>query len=152
MNVRVQVDGQVYEVEIGDLSSRPIQAVVDGERFDVWPEEAAASPVASPVATQPSVAQASQPRPGTVSRPAPGNGQTQIVASPLPGDIVAVAVQVGQTVEAGQLLCTVESMKMNNAVRSSFAGVVEEVLVTVGSHVNYGQPMLRLRPSTAAEG
>ncbi len=147
MNVRVQVDGQVYEVEIGDLSSRPIQAVVDGERFDVWPEEAAASPVAA----QPPVPQASQPRPGTVSRPAPGNGQTQIVASPLPGDIVAVAVQVGQMVEAGQLLCTVESMKMNNAVRSSFAGVVEEVLVTVGSHVNYGQPMLRLRPSTAAE-
>jgi len=148
MKMRVQVDGQTYEVEIGDLSSRPIQAVVDGEDFEVWPEEAAVSPVAA----QPSVAQASQPRPETVSRPVPGNGGVQIVASPLPGDIVAVAVQVGQTVEVGQLLCTVESMKMNNAVRSSFAGVVEEVLVTVGSHVNHGQAMLRLRPSPAAEG
>lgn len=144
MNVRVQVDGHVYEVEIGDLSSRPIQAVVDGERFEVWPEEAAASPVAA----QPPGAKAAETR----HRPAPGNGQVQIVASPLPGDIVAVAVQVGQTVEVGQLLCTVESMKMNNAVRSSLAGVVEEVLVTVGSHVNYGQAMLRLRPSPTVEG
>lgn len=147
MNVRVQVDGQVYEVEIGDLTSRPIQAVVGGERFAVWPGEAAENLAAAP-GLQPPVAKAAETRP----RLTPTNGQAQIVASPLPGDIVAVAVQAGQTVEAGQLLCTVESMKMNNPVRSPFAGVVEEVLVTVGGHVNYGQAMLRLRPSPAAEG
>lgn len=152
MNMRVQVDGQVYEIEIGDLSSRPIQAVVDGEIFEVWPEEAASPVAAQMTVAQPTIARAFEPQPRTVPRSDPGNGQTQIVASPLPGVIVAVAVQAGQTVDVGQLLCTVESMKMNNAVRSSFAGVVEEVLVTVGNHVNHGQAMLRLRPSTAAEG
>ena len=67
------------------------------------------------------------------------------VTAPLPGDIVVVAVRPGESIEAGQLLCTVESMKMNNPVRSTRAGVVAEVFVAVGEHVNFGQPMVRLR-------
>jgi biotin carboxyl carrier protein len=51
---------------------------------------------------------------------------------------------MGDAVTAGQLLCTVESMKMNNPVRSPRPGVVAEVLVAVGDHVNHGQPLVRL--------
>jgi biotin carboxyl carrier protein len=40
------------------------------------------------------------------------------VPAPLPGDIVQVAVKAGDPVAAGQLLCTIESMKMNNPIRS----------------------------------
>jgi biotin carboxyl carrier protein len=140
MNMRVQVDGQVYEVEIGDLNSRPIQAVVDGEMFAVWPEAATESmPSAEPPTEM-----------GALARPAsaaalPTDAQTHVVVAPLPGDIIAVAVQAGDAVTAGQLLCTVESMKMNNPVRSPRAGIVDEVMVSVGSHVNFGQPMVRLR-------
>jgi biotin carboxyl carrier protein len=144
MNVRVQVDGEVYEVEIGDLNSRPIQAVVAGELFAVWPEDVAGVvTTASPAAAEP-VGAASMAPPRATVAPAAENGE-EIVAAPLPGDIVVVAVRPGETVEAGQLLCTVESMKMNNPVRSPRAGVVAEVLVAVGDHVNYGQPMVRLR-------
>ena len=143
MNIRVQVDGQVYEVEIGDLNTRPIQAVVGGELFDVWPEEVADSLAAAPgmeATTTPAA-----PRPQAISLAGSAPGQVEIVASPLPGDIVAVAVRAGDAVTAGQLLCTVESMKMNNPVRSPRAAIVEEVMVTVGTHVNHGQPMMRLR-------
>jgi biotin carboxyl carrier protein len=144
MKVRVQVDGEVYEVEIGDLNSRPIQAVVAGELFAVWPEDVAGVvTTASPAAAEPVGAASMAPLRATVA-PAAENGE-EIVAAPLPGDIVVVAVRPGETVEAGQLLCTVESMKMNNPVRSPRAGVVAEVLVAVGDHVNYGQPMVRLR-------
>ena len=147
MNIRVQVDGQLYEVEIGDLNSRPIQAVVDGEFFAVWPEEET-----PPSATaQPPTRELSgnQPRPN--SRPAPASSQAEIVAAPLPGDILSVAVKTEESVAVGQLLCVIESMKMNNSVRSQTAGVVEEIMVTVGSHVNFGQPMMRLRPTTPAK-
>ncbi len=147
MNIRVQVDGQLYEVEIGDLSSRPIQAVVDGELFAVWPaEETSPAATASPPASQPS-----ENRPRPTSWPAPANNQAEIVAAPLPGDILSVAVKTAERVEVGQLLCVIESMKMNNSVRSQTAGVVEEIMVTVGDHVNFGQPMMRLRPSTPAK-
>ncbi|MBE2237663.1 MAG: acetyl-CoA carboxylase biotin carboxyl carrier protein subunit [Caldilineaceae bacterium] len=143
MKVRVQVDGQLYEVEIGDLNSRPIQAMVDGELFAVWPEE-----VAGVVATLPPVQEDPMADVGARQQPfaAPASGdQVETMTSPLPGDILVVAVRAGEKVEAGQLLCTIESMKMNNPVRSPRAGVVEEVFVAVGDHVNYGQPLVRLR-------
>lgn len=144
MKVRVQVDGEIYEVEIGDLNSRPIQAVVAGELFTVWPEDVAGVvTTAPPAATEPAGAAGMTPS-RTPAAPAAENGE-EIVAAPLPGDIVVVAVRPGETVTAGQLLCTVESMKMNNPVRSPRAGVVDEVLVAVGDHVTYGQPMVRLR-------
>jgi glutaconyl-CoA decarboxylase len=108
--------------------------------FAVWPEAASESlPSAEPPAEV-----------GALSRPAAApalaaDAQTRVVVAPLPGDIIAVAVQAGDAVTAGQLLCTVESMKMNNPVRSPRAGIVDEVMVSVGSHVNFGQPMVRLR-------
>jgi biotin carboxyl carrier protein len=140
MKVRVQVDGQTYTVEIGDLSSRPIQALVDGEVFAVWPEE-----VAGVVATAAPFSQTSATASSSKASAPPSN-QSELITSPLPGDVVVVAVKPGDPVEAGQLLCTVESMKMNNPIRSTQAGVVESVLIAVGDHVTYGQPILHLRP------
>lgn len=141
MRMLVQIDGQSFEVDIGDLSSRPIEAVIDGQVFNVWPEEPAAP---APVAGGEPAAVARS----TTSPPAAGAGERQadVISSPLPGDVVGVAVQPGDTVTAGQLLCTVESMKMNNPVRSPRPGTVDEVFVRVGSHVNHGDPLVRLRP------
>ncbi|HAJ36065.1 MAG TPA: acetyl-CoA carboxylase biotin carboxyl carrier protein subunit [Chloroflexi bacterium] len=141
MKVRVQVDGEIYEVEIGDLNSRPIQAVVAGELFTVWPEEVAGV-ATSTTATTPA---AGEVTPSHISSPPLLDGAEETVMAPLPGDIVVVAVRAGERVEEGQLLCTLESMKMNNPVRSPRAGVVDEVFVAVGDHVNYGQPLVRLR-------
>jgi len=143
MKVRVQVDGETYEVEIGDLNSRPIQAVVAGELFAVWPEDVGGVVTTTPPAQAGPSGEAGAP-PRVSSTSAAENGEEMVVA-PLPGDIIVVAVRAGESVAAGQLLCTVESMKMNNPVRSPRAGVVDEVLVAVGDHVNYGQPMVRLR-------
>ncbi len=146
MNVRVQVDGEFYDVEIGDLNSRPIQAIVDGELFAVWPEEiAGVTATVAPPSPGRTAAPAAPPPPRRPSAPAPDAQGADLVTAPLPGDIVVVAVRPGESVAAGQLLCTVESMKMNNPVRSTRAGVVDEVFVAVGDHVNFGQPMVRLR-------
>ncbi|MFN3980382.1 MAG: biotin/lipoyl-containing protein [Caldilinea sp.] len=141
MNVRVQIDGKTYIVEIGDLNSRPIQAIVDGQVFAVWPEEVEGVAAATPTA---SAAPKRAPATPSVSAAAL-SGQTNVVTAPLPGDVVVVAVKPGDVVEVGQLLCTVESMKMNNPIRSIQAGVVEQVLIAVGDHVNHGQPLLTLR-------
>lgn len=143
MKVRVQVDGEIYDVEIGDLNSRPIQAVVAGELFAVWPEDVAG---VATTASAASAGTASEAGPLSRASVAPTEESAEsLIVAPLPGDIVVVAVRVGESVESGQLLCTVESMKMNNPVRSPRAGIVDEVLIAVGDHVNYGQPMVRLR-------
>ncbi|MFB9124719.1 acetyl-CoA carboxylase biotin carboxyl carrier protein [Paraburkholderia dipogonis] len=53
-------------------------------------------------------------------------------------------VNAGDTIEEGQLLCTIEAMKMFNAIESEFSGAVLEILVTPGSEVESGQPLFRI--------
>jgi acetyl-CoA carboxylase biotin carboxyl carrier protein len=60
---------------------------------------------------------------------------------PAPGE--PPFVQPGQTVEAGQVLCVIEAMKMFNEVRADAAATVQAVLVRSGQEVDAGQPMFR---------
>jgi acetyl-CoA carboxylase biotin carboxyl carrier protein len=53
-------------------------------------------------------------------------------------------VEVGQAVRKGQVVCIVEAMKLMNEIESEFDGKVLEVMVTNGTHVEYGQPLYRL--------
>jgi len=52
-------------------------------------------------------------------------------------------VQPGQAVEAGQMLCVIEAMKMFNEVRADAAATVQAVLVHSGQEVDAGQPLFR---------
>lgn len=66
------------------------------------------------------------------------------VRATLPGLVVAVAVAVGDEVEDGAALLTIEAMKMQNEVRAPRAGRVIEVAVSPGRTVSTGAPLLRL--------
>ncbi len=60
------------------------------------------------------------------------------IAAPMQGTIIAVLVEVGEQVSAGQVLCVLEAMKMENPVRSPAAGVVQELRVQPGSALGPG--------------
>lgn len=66
------------------------------------------------------------------------------VKATLPGLVVAVAVVVGDEVEEGTSLLTIEAMKMQNEVRAPRAGRVTEVSVQSGQAVATGATLLRL--------
>ncbi|MBW7864326.1 MAG: acetyl-CoA carboxylase biotin carboxyl carrier protein [Candidatus Hydrogenedens sp.] len=55
-------------------------------------------------------------------------------------------VQVGDTVDADQVVCIVEAMKIMNEVTAKVPAIVERVLVRNGAPVEYGQPLLAVRP------
>ena len=61
-----------------------------------------------------------------------------VVTAPMPGRLVRVLVELGDTVQAGQGLVVVEAMKMENEVSSPITGVVSEVRVVAGSLVEVG--------------
>ncbi|MEA2685828.1 MAG: acetyl-CoA/propionyl-CoA carboxylase, biotin carboxylase, biotin carboxyl carrier protein [Actinomycetota bacterium] len=118
---------------------RPVDVEVDGRRYEVrvWMPEGSGGAV--PAGAAPAGAAPSRPRrpgsaPGTAP-PAAGGGR---VAAPMQGTIVEVLVGVGDTVEAGQAVCVLEAMKMENLVEAQRGGRVTEVRVVPGDNVGAG--------------
>jgi biotin carboxyl carrier protein len=145
MKLRVKLNDQTYEVEVGDLSARPITAVVDGETFEIWPEEAEETPAAAPVAAPVSRPAAPAPAPRPVAAPvaaAPVAAGAGTIVAPLPGVVTAIKVHVGDTVKQGQEVLSLEAMKMNNAIRATRPGKVSAIHVSVGDQVRHNQPLI----------
>jgi acetyl-CoA carboxylase biotin carboxyl carrier protein len=65
--------------------------------------------------------------------------------SPSPGS--EPFVKVGGYVDAGQVLCIVEAMKLMNEIESDESGEVVRIFVENGQPVEYGQPLFGIRPS-----
>jgi oxaloacetate decarboxylase alpha subunit len=55
-------------------------------------------------------------------------------------------VEVGQIVEAGQVICIIEAMKLMNEIKSEIKGKVLEILADNAEPVEFGQPMLLIEP------
>ncbi len=77
------------------------------------------------------------------------SGDAELV-SPMPGSVVAVGVEDGDTVTAGAVVVAVEAMKMEHALTAPVDGVVE-LLVAVGDQVKVGQPMARITATEKAD-
>ena len=140
---RVTVGGKEYKVEIEDVNAQPVRTVVNGRVVQVWVQERKAAPAPPP--TQPVSAVA--PSVPTVVPPAstaaqPGVAPEREVRAPMPGTIVSVAVQAGAQVEAGQDLCMLDAMKMNNRIRAPRAGTVAQIHVTTGQQVQYSDLLI----------
>jgi biotin carboxyl carrier protein len=136
---RIVLDGQTYEVEVGDPSQRPLTVVVDGETFhlDVEPVAERPSPEADLRHAAPAARPTAPPRPTT-------SGPAHITA-PMPGKVLDLAVDVGDAVQPGQTLCALEAMKMKSPIRALQAGTVRQVLVSEGQSVTYGEPLFEIR-------
>jgi pyruvate carboxylase subunit B len=72
------------------------------------------------------------------------------INSPMPGSVVRVEVQIGQPVQAGDVIVVLESMKMEIPVKAVAPGVVSVVFVKKGDVVETGQPLAGLGGTPAA--
>jgi acetyl-CoA carboxylase biotin carboxyl carrier protein len=55
-------------------------------------------------------------------------------------------VEVGDRIRIGQTVCIIEAMKLMNEIEAEVSGEVVEVLVENGKPVEYGQPLMRIKP------
>jgi biotin carboxyl carrier protein len=62
----------------------------------------------------------------------------------MPGRVIRVLVQEGDSVHQGQVLAILEAMKMENELTAPADGVVKEVLVSPGVNVELGQPLIEI--------
>jgi acetyl-CoA/propionyl-CoA carboxylase biotin carboxyl carrier protein len=113
---------------------RDVDVEVNGKRFSVslWMDPAATGGGGG------AGGRAAAPKPRRA-----GGGSGVAVASgavtvPMQGTIVKVLVELGQEVEAGQTICVLEAMKMENNVTASAGGTVQELKVAAGDAVGTG--------------
>ena len=127
MKYKVTLNGRTYEVEV-----EAGKAMLLDEYEAVAPAPAAATAVAAPAAAAPAAAPA-----------APAiTGSGEAVTAPMPGTILKVNVQNGQTVKAGTVLVVLEAMKMENEIMAPKDGTVTQVVVQKGASVDTGAPLL----------
>lgn len=140
--IRVRVGDQWYTVEVGDLTRSPVQVTVDGETFDVDID----------VATTPSPPRRGRPAGGLSVPDAPTAGSAgsgapvddDILRSPMPGRVMSVMVRPGDSVSAGDEVCVVEAMKMEQSILAHRDGVVKTVFVQPLDSVNANDPLVEL--------
>ncbi len=142
MLIKVEIDGQIYEVKILEVQGDDVLTEVAGKTYGVnLASQSVQAPSAIPAPVVAPARQQAAPAPAAQVLPEGENGST--LKSPLPGTIVEIKVKAGQTVKNGEVLMILEAMKMKNSIRSLRDGVVEEIYVNSKDQVKHNQPLLR---------
>lgn len=113
----VKVNGRDYQVEVGPAGSAPLS-------------------------TAPAVQAATPPAPSPQAAPASSVPAKEVVTSPLPGSVFSMKVKVGDSVNTGDTLVVLESMKMESEVKSHVSGVIQSIAVNEGDKINTGDELL----------
>ena len=142
MKYQIKIDDRIFEVEIHDLQARPIIAVVDGDPIEVWPQDSQQSFPPYPTATQRPESKSLRNMERSSPKPVGDNAKANAVYAPIPGVIVSITVEPGDSVVFGQELCILEAMKMKNAIRATRAGMINTVYVSPGQQVNHHDILL----------
>lgn len=125
-NYRITVNGNTYDVQVEELGAS--QAPV-----------ASAAPQASAPAATPAPA---TPAPAPQASAPAATGEGEKVTAPMPGNILDIKVNVGDSVAANQVVVVLEAMKMENDIVTPVAGTVTAINVTKGQAVNSGDVLI----------
>ncbi|MGN0496751.1 MAG: biotin/lipoyl-containing protein [Lachnospiraceae bacterium] len=122
-NYRITVNGTAYDVAVEELGAGAAPAPV------------AAAPVAAPAAAAP----AATPAPASS-----GSEGAVKVSAPMPGKILVIKANVGQSVKKGDVVMVLEAMKMENEIVAPSDGTIASVNVAVGDSVESGDTLASL--------
>lgn len=122
------IDGRKYDTTVNEIDGGMAEVTVNGTVFHVGIDRMKNATSIKPAAPRAAAAPAAAPKVAQAAG-------TTVVKSPLPGSIVKVVAAAGQAVKRGDLLLTMESMKMENQVLSEVDGTVKAVLVQPGQNV-----------------
>jgi biotin carboxyl carrier protein len=124
MKLQIQIDGQMYDVEV---------EVAEED----YPSHTPDNQPAPAAATIQSTVLRTPPKPG--ASPDSGVDESKLCRSPLAGMVVRVPVVPGQTLQADDLMVMLEAMKMETAVTAPIGGRLKSVPVAPGDSVKANQ-------------
>ena len=144
---RVSLDGQTHEVDAARVGVYGISMIVDGERgisreVQVTPSgQRGELLITLDGRSVPATINGRRTGRAAVDGGSGADGEQAVVA-PMPGRVVRLLVNPGDSVEARQGVVVVEAMKMENELRSPKTGRVKTISVTPGTSVEAGRVLL----------
>lgn len=159
----IAVNGKTYSLDVDELSHDTFEVRLGDRRLSVQlvddvdlpqasitPDMSRALQAVRPAATPPPAPAPTQSgaavAPALVPRPAVTNTAVagpKALGAPMPGVIASIDVAAGARVKRGDVLITLDAMKMMNAIRAPRDAVVAEVLVAKGQTVAFNDPLMR---------
>lgn len=140
------INGTKYSVDINEIEDNKANIEVNGTPYTV---ELDMESVPTMQKSQPKVVRVAAPAPKpapaaptSVPAAAPAASAGCVVKSPLPGTILDIFVNVGDSVKAGQRIVLLEAMKMENNIDADRDGVVKEIRVRRSDSVMEGDVLL----------
>ena len=138
---KYKINGNLYNVVIGDIEDNIAHVEVNGTHYTVEmekkPKAEVAKPVVRPVAKPAAAPVAAAP----AAKPAAGGAKSG-VKSPLPGVILDIKVNVGDEVKKGQTIIILEAMKMENSINADRDGKITSIKVSKGESVLEGTDLV----------
>lgn len=142
------IDGNAFEATVNELENHQLEVEVNGSSYKVEVDRVATKAANQPAA--PAAKTAGKVAPIT-SQPATAATTTvKTVKSQLPGSIVKVLVEVGQTVAKGDVIMTIESMKMENNIMAEAGGRIAKIYVEPGKNVMQDDKLVDLEITSSA--
>ncbi|HWG50978.1 MAG TPA: acetyl-CoA carboxylase biotin carboxyl carrier protein [Candidatus Acidoferrales bacterium] len=150
----IEKDISEFELERGDVKVR-IKRGVDAQPIPVIAPIAAAPAIASisPSVAPPAAATQPMPPAAPEAPKAEAEEELHLVKSPIVGTFYEAPapgappfIKPGDHVQAGQVLCIIEAMKLMNEIESDMTGEIVKILAANGKPVEYGQPLFSIRP------
>lgn len=141
---KFKINGNEYDVVINSVEGSLADVSVNGTSYKVELENVAPAAQTGAPAPQAAAAAPVQAAPATVPAPKPASGSGKAVTSPLPGVIIAVKVNVGDTVKAGQEVAVLEAMKMENSIEATHDGTITAIHVAKGDSILEGASVVTI--------
>ena len=136
------IEGNKYEVAINEVNDTTAKVTVNGAEYTVeWEKPVEEKPV---VKVKPAVAKPTAPTTPATAAPAAAPVSGNAIKTPLPGVIIDVKVNVGDTVTKGQTVVVLEAMKRENNINADRDGKVTAIQVAKGDTVADGAVLIVL--------
>ncbi|HNW56426.1 MAG TPA: biotin/lipoyl-binding protein [Bacteroidales bacterium] len=138
-NAHLEVNGKPYDVEIhkdAEQAKAPVIPQPKVKEKELLPKKE--------IAQQKEAVTMVKKEPEAVVKKPASHGAKIEVKSPLPGIIVEIFVNKGDTVKKNQKLFSLEAMKMENEIKAEKDGVVESIKVTAGQAVLQEEVVMEL--------
>lgn len=133
---KYKINGTKFSVKVGDVVNDHVQVEVNGVPYTVELDNV---PASKKMVSQPSKNPQPAPRTETgekvIAQPSTGATGGFIIKAPLPGTLMSINVKVGDTIAAGDTVCVLEAMKMENDIHAPQGGKVVKILASVGDAI-----------------